>query len=659
MKSKLDNRFINLLPYPVLIICALLGARYLNGVLLFHTLAELFSIFVGLLMLVVVLNTHHFIRNDFLIYLGIGYFAVSLIDTMHTFTVKGIPFFNITDGEITLHFWIYGRILESTLLLSSTFFLYNRLKINLMIITTAVIVLLVCWASFYLEEPKMFIDGSLSDFKRNAEFTIICILIASGVMFIRNRLLLDKNVLFYLLASIALTIVAEFCFTLYSDFQGLAFVVGHIFKFLSFWMIYQAIIQTTLNDPIKMLTVQSNSYDAIPTPAIRTNEFAIISQVNKSALTAIEKNLTEVIHQPIHQYFHPVDIEESRCKFCLAIRTGKVVENETVYLQQNQQWFLLSIAPIDPNNIKGGILQSLTNISTQKAQEQELISHKDSLEERVQQRTKELEQSFKQLDKTHTQLLESKKMASLGGLVAGVAHEINTPIGICVTAASHLNDSTKNIKDCLDKDKLTKAKLDNYIGSAEQSSMLISSNLSRAAELISSFKQVAVDQSSERFRIFLIKAYIHEVLVSLTPKIKAANINIIFDGDNDFKIQSSPSAISQILTNFITNSIAHAFKDDDDGKISISVQEIDGLIKINYQDTGCGIPDSHLEMIYEPFFTTKRGQGGSGLGLHIVYNLVHQSLKGSLTCTSNHNQGTCFEIIFPKELVEASKNIDP
>jgi len=652
MKPAKNNYIISLFSYPLIIVSALLVARYFNGVLLFHTLAELFSIFVGLLMLVVVLNTQHFVRNDFLIYLGIGYFAISLIDTMHTFTVKGMPFFNITDGEITLHFWIYGRILESLLLLSSSFFLFKKLHINLMVFTTAIIVLLICWASLYIEEPKMFVDGGLSNFKRNSEFIVIAILAGSAVAFIKNRMLLDKNVLFFLLASICLTIVAEFCFTLYTDFQGVAFVIGHIFKFLSFWMIYQAIIQTTLNDPMKMLTVKSNSYDAIPTPAIRTNERAIISQVNKAALAAIDKNLPEVIRQSIHQHFHPDDIEESHCKFCIAIKTGKTVENETVFLPQIRQWFLLSIAPIDEQNIKGGILQSLTNISKQKGQEQELRDHKDLLEERVQQRTVDLEQSFKRLEKAQMQLLESKKMASLGGLVAGVAHEINTPIGICVTAASHLHDSTQSTKNILNENKLTKTKLDNYIAGADKSCELIVANIERAAELISSFKQVAVDQSSERFRTFFVKKYIHEVLMSLTPKIKKANITVLFDIDDDFEIQSSPSAISQILTNFITNSITHAFNDTDNGQISISVKEIDSLVKVTYQDTGCGIPTSHLAMIYEPFFTTNRGQGGSGLGLHIVFNLVHQSLKGSLTCTSSESEGTGFEITFPKELDE-------
>lgn len=249
-------------------------------------------------------------------------------------------------------------------------------------------------------------------------------------------------------------------------------------------------------------------------------------------------------------------------------------------------------------------------------------------------------------------------MAALGGLVAGVAHEINTPIGICVTASSHLSELAQNTRNSIDENKLTKSKLYNYISEAEQSSKLIISNLARAAELISSFKQVAVDQSSERFRTFLIKEYIHEILVSLTPKIKRANIAIIFDieEDKDFEIQSSPSAISQILTNFITNSITHAFKDNESGEISILVQDKGDLVKITYKDTGCGIPETHLKMIYEPFFTTKRGQGGSGLGLHIVYNLVHQLLKGSLTCKSKHNEGTCFEVTFPKKLHEEGQD---
>lgn len=263
---------MKVLGYPIVIIVALLGARYYNGVLLFHTLAELFSIFVGLLMLVVVLNTQHFVRNNFLIYLGVGYFSISVLDALHAFTIKGIPFFNIVDGEITLHFWIYSRLFEACLLLSAPLLLTRQLNVRLMIFVTAILVSIITLASFYVTWPVMYIDGALSDFKIYSEFGIVILLAASILIYWRNKALFEKNVLFYLLSSLALTITAEMCFTLYTSFTGSAFVVGHIFKFLSFWMIYQAIIQTTLNEPLKLLTISSNSYDAIPNPAIRIDE---------------------------------------------------------------------------------------------------------------------------------------------------------------------------------------------------------------------------------------------------------------------------------------------------------------------------------------------------------------------------------------------------
>ena len=299
-----------MLAYPLIIIVALLVARFYNGVLLFHTLAELFSIFVGLLMLVVVLNTQHFAKNDFLIYLGIGYFSISLIDAMHAFTVKGMPFFNIINGEITLHFWINGRLFEATLLLTSSIFLTRKLPIKLTVIVSIFLVSIICWASFQLTQPIMFVDGGLSNFKVYVEFFVMALLTTTMIVFIRQRVLLEKNVLLFLLGSLALTIVAELCFTLYTNFSGIAFIVGHVFKFLSFWMIYQAIIQTTLQEPLKLLTLSSNSYDAIPHPAIRVDSQAVIAQINQAALRKIRKNLEQVIHQPIHSFFHPTNYTE-------------------------------------------------------------------------------------------------------------------------------------------------------------------------------------------------------------------------------------------------------------------------------------------------------------------------------------------------------------
>ena len=162
--------------YPIVIICALLYVRYNSSILLFHTLAELFSIFVGLLMLVVVLNTQHFVRNDFLIFLGIGYFSISVLDALHAFTIKGMPFFNITDGEITIHLWIYSRIFEALLLLLAPIYLTNRLNSKVMIIITSTLVTCIALAAFHLEQPIMFVEGKLSNFKVYTEFVVILLL---------------------------------------------------------------------------------------------------------------------------------------------------------------------------------------------------------------------------------------------------------------------------------------------------------------------------------------------------------------------------------------------------------------------------------------------------------------------------------------------------
>jgi signal transduction histidine kinase len=633
--------------YPIVIICALLFTRYNNSVLLFHTLAELFSIFVGLLMLVVVLNTQHFVRNDFLIFLGIGYFSISVLDALHAFTIAGMPFFNITDGEITIHLWIYSRLFEALLLLFAPVYLTNRLNTKVMIIMTSVLLGVIAFVAFHFEQPIMFVDGKLSNFKVYTEFVVILLLASAIGLYWKKRLMFEQNVLFFLISSLVLTILAELCFTLYSSFNGLAFVIGHIFKFLSFWMIYQAIIQTTLNEPLKLLTISSNSYDAIPNPAIRVDENGFIAQVNRAALLLVGNPIEQLIHQPIHRNFHPELVEESLCPFCIAIKSGQSILDQEVYLSNAKQWYLLSITPVDPLNKKGGVVQSLTNISHQKHQEKELIDNKNLLEIRVKERTAELELSFKELAKTQSELVESKKMASLGSLVAGISHEINTPVGVCITAASNLCELTHVLKTNFENEEVTKSNFVKYIDNAEQNANIIVGNLSRAAELIGSFKQVAVDQSSELFRTFYLKAYITTVIESLSPKFNRRNIKINFSTDDDFEVHTSPSAISQVLTNLFMNSLIHGFDIIDFGDIYIKLTKINEAVVFTYQDSGKGISTEDLPKIYDPFFTTKLGQGGSGLGLNIVYNLVSQSLKGTIICTSEEDRGALFTIEFP------------
>lgn len=288
----------------------------------------------------------------------------------------------------------------------------------------------------------------------------------------------------------------------------------------------------------------------------------------------------------------------------------------------------------------------------------ELDQAQSELEQQVQAAeaaNTELQDTLGRLQKTQEQLVNTEKMASLGGLVAGIAHEINTPVGVGVTAASTLLANTDDMASNYEAGTLTNSGLKKYVGSAKQSTEIILTNLNRAAELIQSFKQVAVDQSSSELRQFQLTEYINEILLSLRPKLKKTDINVVVDCDTDIVIKSYPGAFSQILTNLVMNALAHAYPSGGKGEIRIEAYCAEGRLKLDFSDDGCGIPKDHQSKIFDPFFTTKRGQGGSGLGMHIVYNLVSQQLGGKLSLSSDPGVGTRFTIDIPVEQIKLAQ----
>lgn len=362
---------VKLAPFitPIFLVICLSLIRWQFGVLLFHTIAELFSVMVGILMLVIVWNTQRFTHNDFLVYLGIGYFWIALLDTWHTFTVKGIPFFHVNDSEVTLHFWIYARTIEALLLLSATLFLTKKLNPRFAFVAGGLLSAVVVWASFSLTYPVMLTHEGLTSFKIGAEFLVIGILLATMFIYISKRQLLAPKVLIYLLASLTLTVFAELFFTLYTDFNGIPFVIGHLFKFLSFWMIYQAIVHTTLTEPFSVMAQALNSYDAIPHPAIVTDNHGLISQVNNAAKNMVGKSTQKLFQTPIHRYFHPSNSTEDTCELCHIIKNGATLNARTVFFPDIKKWFIVSIAAIKSGNTIDGMVQSLTDVTERKKSE--------------------------------------------------------------------------------------------------------------------------------------------------------------------------------------------------------------------------------------------------------------------------------------------------
>lgn len=265
------------------------------------------------------------------------------------------------------------------------------------------------------------------------------------------------------------------------------------------------------------------------------------------------------------------------------------------------------------------------------------------------EKREQLKVVINEMELTKNQLVESEKMASLGNLVSGIAHEVNTPLGLSVTLGSHLQDETKTLLEKIKTGELKRSDLDHYCAETIQNCTLLQSNLERAANLISSFKQVAVDRSSDELRSFKMSEYIDEVILSLRPRLKKTEIEIEKNVlPNEPFLISYPGAVAQVVTNVVMNSVIHAFNNGTEkGNISFTFLVKDEDMLLTIQDNGKGMPAEVLDKIFEPFFTTERGNGGSGLGMHIVYNLVVHRLGGTIKCKSKLGEGTIFFFCFP------------
>jgi signal transduction histidine kinase len=269
------------------------------------------------------------------------------------------------------------------------------------------------------------------------------------------------------------------------------------------------------------------------------------------------------------------------------------------------------------------------------------------IEDELRKRNSELATSMETIQMAKDQLVESEKMASLGGLVAGIAHDVNTPLGVSVTATSFLQDRLKKLQNAYDEKKLTGNTMTSFFSEAEQTITLLTNNLNRASELISSFKQVAVDQTSEAEREVNVSEYLTEVVQSLAPNFKKTQHTIDIHCPDNLSINCAPGVLAQILTNMIMNSLIHGFEGRTKGAIKLVISEQEHNLVINYSDDGRGLDEETLKRHFDAFFTTRRGKGGSGLGTHIMYNLVTQTLGGKIEAFSELDQGLQYIISIP------------
>jgi signal transduction histidine kinase len=273
----------------------------------------------------------------------------------------------------------------------------------------------------------------------------------------------------------------------------------------------------------------------------------------------------------------------------------------------------------------------------------------------LEQRSADLQESLTRLKETQTRLVMQEKMASLGQLVAGVAQEINTPKGVALTSASFLAGENEAMRASFQTGKLRRSDLEQFLNKGQDAVSLLVANIRRSLELVQSFKLVAADQTRDDRQQFELRPYLGNILISLEPSWKKAGHTVSWECPEAVMLESYPGALIQILTQLINNSLLHAFDAGQSGRLAILASLPDPeTLELIYSDTGKGIPAEYRGRIFDPFFTTRRGTGCTGLGLHIVFNLVTGRLGGQIRLDERVTRGTRFVIRFPRRLADAA-----
>jgi len=303
-----------------------------------------------------------------------------------------------------------------------------------------------------------------------------------------------------------------------------------------------------------------------------------------------------------------------------------------------RQWMAKKVPIVDDDGNIRFIVTVALDIGDRKRVEQEMREARDAAET-----------ALRDLRETQNSLVEAEKLAALGRLVAGVAHEVNNPVGISLTVASSLQRQTRLFAEEVERGELRKSSLTNFLKMAGEATTQLMDNLNRAAELIQSFKQVATDRNFTERREFDIRELTEQIITSLRPGLRRQNVNLTVDCEPGLVLNSYPGSYGQILTNLFLNAVIHAFPEGQPGQIDVKVRgPASDSVEVLFADNGRGMSPDVRRHAFDPFFTTKRNQGGTGLGLHIVYNLVTNRLGGRIGLESTVGSGTQIQIVLPR-----------
>lgn len=413
---------------------------------------------------------------------------------------------------------------------------------------------------------------------------------------------------------------------------GIYFLIGNaIVKTAALVLLFSFAFSKLLTNPLNELTEQITQFDLDDPEASKLN----IINYERNELSILQNAYNNLIDELV---LYKNKLNQAQVEIT---STNNKLDEHNLMLEQEVARKTSSLS---------------TTMLKMEVQQRELLKQQSRLQDENSRRSKtemsliqtntDLKKSIFELNKAQERLLRVEKMAALGNLAAEVSHEINTPIGISVTSTSYLSDLLSKLNNDIENQELSKRSLNDFIVNANQSILLLENNLERASDIITSYKQIALDQTSDKIRLVNFSKYLNEIIHSLYPRLKKTNHTIDIKCDDNIEVYCHAGAIAQIFTNLILNSILHAFEHIEKGVITINITMQSDNIHIHYQDNGIGVAPDKLPQLFEPFYTTKSHSGGSGLGTHIIHTLVTDTLNGKIEVHSELEQGLSYDIEF-------------
>jgi PAS domain S-box-containing protein len=618
---------------------ALLGLYLLSlhSYLLFHTIAEVFSIVIAFCIFIIAWNSRHLMENNALLFLGIAYLFVGTIDLIHTLAYSGMGVFPGRTTNLATQLWIAARYMESVSLLIAPLFLGRRLRAGLVMFTYAAVSALFLLAIFgWHIFPVCFVEGKgLTPFKKISEYAISLVLIGAIANIFRRRDRFDPAVLRLIIASMLVTVASELAFTFYISAYGLSNLIGHYFKIVSFYLIYKALIETGLKKPYNLLfrelkqreralSESEERYRAIfentGTATLIIEDDMMISLVNSEFEKLSGYSKQEVEGRKRWTEFVSGDSLEMMKSYHEARRIDpegapgrydfKFISRDGVAKDIHMQ---VGLIPGTTRSVASAI-----DITARKRAEEIIKRDKETLSELVRRRSTELVEAYKRLS-------EARRLSGIGMLAATVAHEIRSPLGTMLTAVHNIR--RKNEEPGLNRH------LDNIEKKIIESDQIVS-NLLRYAKIRPPNHEKAD-----------LRQLLADCIESAVTRFSGYGItvDVNLEGASTKPVEIDVVQMTEVFNNILNN--AYQAVDKNTGRIKVTASvENDGNVEVRVCDNGCGIDENDLPMLFEPFFTKKAK--GTGLGLSICRDIIRLH-GGEVKVESKPGERTSVIIVFP------------